>query len=60
MKNKIKNFCVVITWDNTDPTVYGPFDNEKNATAKLDEVTASWGDWEWGCQTGHAIKELKN
>ena len=60
MKNKTENYCASITWDNTDPTVYGPFKSEAEAKKKLQEITDRWGDWEWGCQTGHRVSLMKN
>ena len=57
LKMKPKS-AIVITWDNADPDVYGPFTSQKKAEKRMEEITSKWIDWEWNCQTGHSVREL--
>ena len=53
-------YVLVIHWDNSDPSTYGPFENEKAAEAYRDQLTAQWDDSDWDAAgNGHGISISK-
>ena len=53
-----KMYSIIITWDNTDPRVYGPYATEDEAKDALQKIEDKWGDWKWYHQTGRTIKKM--
>ena len=53
----MKKFVLVISYDNTDPDVYGPFDSKKAAREYSTKITAKWDDRDWyHAGGGHGVK----
>ena len=53
-----KNYSIVITFDNGDPSVYGPYSSEQEASLRLDQIQSKWDDWYWQHQTGSTVREM--
>ena len=50
---------IVLTWDNTDPEVYGPYGSEGEARSALETAQAGWGDRDWDSSTGALVLPLR-
>ena len=53
-----KMYSIIITWDNTDPYVYGPYATEDEAKDALQKIEDKWDDWDWRHQTGRNIQKM--
>lgn len=51
-------YSIIITWDNTDPYVYGPYATQDEANKALQKIEDKWDDWEWRHQTGRNIQKM--
>ena len=54
-----KMYSIIITWDNTDPYVYGPYATEDEAKDALQKIEDKWDDWDWRHQTGRNIQKME-
>jgi len=52
-------YSIIITWDNTDPYVYGPYATEDEAKDALQKIEDKWDDWDWRHQTGRNIQKME-
>jgi hypothetical protein len=56
MTNQPPTF-IILTWDNINPQLIGPFDSDHEATAWLSNHQASWDDHHWNHFSGFHIRE---
>lgn len=51
-------YVVLVEWDNTDASIYGPFPSSRAAQKALEEIEEKFDGWEWDHHEGSDVVEL--
>tara|TARA_R100000963_G_C4583565_1_gene63554 strand:- start:323 stop:517 length:195 start_codon:yes stop_codon:yes gene_type:complete len=61
MKHRLcySSFVIVITWDNRDPSVYGGYDSEEDATKGIEKIRGMWDKSDWNHHTSITVEIIE-
>ena len=51
-------YVIVVTWDNCDPEVFGLFQSEEDAEAKVEYIESKWTEWNWNHHPCVSVEKL--